>query len=165
MAPKLTQVNIAVRDMDAMAAFYERLGLSMAVGHPDWAAHHRSASGDDAPDVELDSVAFTSWWNEGWAANSGIVLGFEVPDRPEVDRLYGELTAAGATSQQAPYDAFWGALCRRRRPRGQRHRPDKSLGPRPQERAAFTSRRPMSSDLLGARGRVLAELAVRRPDS
>lgn len=71
MAPKLTQVNIAVRDMDAMAAFYERLGLSMAVGHPDWAAHHRSASGDDAPDVELDSVAFTSWWNEGWAANSG----------------------------------------------------------------------------------------------
>jgi catechol 2,3-dioxygenase-like lactoylglutathione lyase family enzyme len=109
MAPKLTQVNIAVRDMDAMAAFYERLGLSMAVGHPDWAAHHRSASGDDAPDVELDSVAFTSWWNEGWAANSGVVLGFEVPDRPEVDRLYGELTAAGATPQQAPYDAFWGA--------------------------------------------------------
>lgn len=109
MAPKLTQVNIAVRDMDAMAAFYERLGLSMAVGHPDWAAHHRSASGDDAPDVELDSVAFTSWWNEGWAANSGVVLGFEVPDRPEVDRLYGELAAAGATPQQAPYDAFWGA--------------------------------------------------------
>jgi len=109
MAPKLTQVNIAVRDMDAMAAFYERLGLSMAVGHPDWAAHHRSASGDDAPDVELDSVAFTSWWNEGWAANSGVVLGFEVSDRPEVDRLYGELTAAGATPQQAPYDAFWGA--------------------------------------------------------
>jgi len=35
------------------------------------------------------------------------VLGFEVPDRPEVDRLYGELTAAGATPQQAPYDAFW----------------------------------------------------------
>jgi len=83
MAPKLMQVNIAVRDMDAMAAFYERLGLSMAVGHPDWAAHHRSASGDDAPDVELDSVAFTSWWNEGWAANSGAVLGFEVSDRPK----------------------------------------------------------------------------------
>jgi len=109
MAPKLTQVNIAVRDMDAMAAFYERLGLSMAVGRPDWAAHHRSASGDDAPDVELDSVAFTSWWNDGWAANSGVVLGFEVADRTEVDRLYGELTAAGATPQQAPYDAFWGA--------------------------------------------------------
>ncbi len=109
MAPKLTQVNIAVRDMDVMAGFYERLGLSMVVGHPEWAAHHRSASGDDAPDIELDSVAFTSWWNEGWAGNSGVVLGFEVPDRPAVDRLYDELTAAGATPQQAPYDAFWGA--------------------------------------------------------
>jgi catechol 2,3-dioxygenase-like lactoylglutathione lyase family enzyme len=66
MAPKLVQVNIAVRDMDAMAAFYERLGLSMTVGHPDWAAHHRSASGSDGPDIDLDSVAFTSWWNKGW---------------------------------------------------------------------------------------------------
>lgn len=37
------------------------------------------------------------------------MLGFEVPDRADVDRLYDELVAAGATAQQAPYDAFWGA--------------------------------------------------------
>ena len=47
-------------------------------------------------------MAFTSWWNEGWGGNSGVVLGFEVPDGPAVDRLYDELTAAGATPQQAP---------------------------------------------------------------
>jgi uncharacterized glyoxalase superfamily protein PhnB len=37
------------------------------------------------------------------------VLAIEVPDRADVDRLHDELVAVGATSQQAPYDAFWGA--------------------------------------------------------
>jgi hypothetical protein len=64
MAPKLTQVNIAVRDMEAMGGFYGRLELPMVAGRPEWAAHHRTASGDDGPDVELDSVTFTSLWNE-----------------------------------------------------------------------------------------------------
>ncbi len=109
VVPKLSQVNVAVRDMEAMAAFYERLGLPMAAGHPDWTAHHRSAPSDDAPDIELDSVAFTSSWNEGWRGGSGVVLGFEVPDRGDVDRLYDELVAAGAAPQQTPYDTFWGA--------------------------------------------------------
>lgn len=95
--------------MDAMAAFYERLGLQIAAGHPDWSAHHRSAAGRDAPDVELDSIAFTSMWNEGWSGGSGVILGFQVEDRPAVDRVYDELRSAGATPQQAPYDAFWGS--------------------------------------------------------
>ena len=109
MVPKLRQVNIVVRDMEAMAAFYERLGLPMVAGQPEWAADHRSARSDDAPVVELDSVEFTSWWNQGWGPGNGIVLAFEVPDRAEVDRLYDQLVAAGARSQQSPYDAFWGA--------------------------------------------------------
>lgn len=107
MIPRLTQVNIAVHDMDAMAAFYEQLGLPLA-GHPDWAAHHRSAAGGDAPDIELGSIAFASQWNAG-CRGRGIMLGFEVPTRDDVDRLYDELTTAGAESQQPPYDAFWGA--------------------------------------------------------
>ena len=106
---KLSQVNVAVRDMEAMAAFYERLGLPMAAEHPDWTAHHRSTSGNAAPDIELDSVAFTSSWNEGWRGGTGVVLGFEVPGRADVDRLYAELVAAGAEPQQTPYDAFRGA--------------------------------------------------------
>jgi len=100
--PRLRQVNIAVDDMNAMAAFYERLGLPLAAGHPDWTAHHRSAPGIEAPDVELDSVAFTSSWNEGWHGGTGVVLGFEVDDRNDVDRLYAELTAAGASPNSPP---------------------------------------------------------------
>jgi uncharacterized glyoxalase superfamily protein PhnB len=37
------------------------------------------------------------------------VIGFDLPSREAVDRLYGELTGAGYAGQQAPYDAFWGA--------------------------------------------------------
>lgn len=107
--PKLSQVNPAVRGMEAMADFYTRLGLPLAARHPAWAAHHRSATSDEAPDIELDSVAFTSRWNEGWNGSSGVVLGFELPTRADVDRLYSELVAAGAVTQQPPYDAFWGA--------------------------------------------------------
>jgi catechol 2,3-dioxygenase-like lactoylglutathione lyase family enzyme len=109
VVPKLRQVNLAVCDMEAMAAFYTRLGLPLAAGDRAWAAHHRSASTEDAADLELDSIAFTSRWNEGWPGGSGVVLGFQVPDRADVDSLYDQLVGAGATPQQAPYEAFWGA--------------------------------------------------------
>lgn len=118
MKVKLDQVNIVVGDMEAMAGFYGRLGLDLAGGGGSpWAPHHRNAS--DAHqredrnaagvDVDLDSPAFAAVWNEGWPGGTGIVLGFRVPDREDVDRLYDELTAAGHAGQQPPYDAFWGA--------------------------------------------------------
>ena len=37
------------------------------------------------------------------------MVGFNVPSREAVDRIYGELTGAGYVAQQPPYDAFWGA--------------------------------------------------------
>jgi hypothetical protein len=36
--PKLSQVDIAVQNMDQMAGFYERLRMQLAAP-PDWAAH------------------------------------------------------------------------------------------------------------------------------
>lgn len=105
----LDQVNIVVGDMEAMAAFYTRLGLSVSDGGaPEWQAHHREARTAGA-DVDLDSQAFTSKWNGGWPGGTGTVLGFRVDGREEVDELYRELTSAGHGGQQEPYDAFWGA--------------------------------------------------------
>lgn len=116
MEIKLDQVNIVVRDMEAMAEFYGRLGLEINSGKPDWAPHHRSTGThsrntgtEGGIDVDLDSPQFASVWNEGWSGGGGIVLGFRVPDRPGVDRLYHQLTSAGYASQQHPYDAFWGS--------------------------------------------------------
>jgi uncharacterized glyoxalase superfamily protein PhnB len=37
------------------------------------------------------------------------VLGFKVESREAVDDLVDALEAGGATVQQPPYDAFWGA--------------------------------------------------------
>lgn len=106
---KLDQLNIVVRDMDAMAEFYGRLGVELQSGDdPEWAPHHRNSDGGDGIDLDLDSAPFAAVWNRG-STGPGIVLGFRLPDRESVDRLFGELVAAGYGGQQEPYDAFWGA--------------------------------------------------------
>jgi uncharacterized glyoxalase superfamily protein PhnB len=59
--------------------------------------------------VDLDSVTFAAKWNGGWSGGSGVVLGFKVDSREEVDTLVVSLASDGVTVQQTPYDAFWGA--------------------------------------------------------
>ncbi len=106
----LDQLNIVVRDMDAAVDFYRRLGVEIPETLPDWQAHHRMASTGGDVQLELDSTAFTPEWNSGWPeSRSGVVVGFRMAIREDVDGLYAELTSAGYVGQQAPYDAFWGA--------------------------------------------------------
>lgn len=108
----LAQLNIVVQDMDAAVDFYQRLGLEIPDTLPDWQAHHRSAEpeGEGQIDFALDSTAFAPQWSGGWPASKpGVVVGFRVATREDVDDLYNELTSAGHVGQQAPYDTFWGA--------------------------------------------------------
>lgn len=105
---KLEQVNVVVGDMSATADFYERLGVSFRPSSPEWALHHRNTGGEQGVDFDLDSELFAPSWNNGWRGGSGIVLGFRFDNRADVDRVHGELVAAGYPSQQEPYDAFWG---------------------------------------------------------
>ena len=106
---RLDQVNIVVEDMEAMATFYGRLGLTFTSGTSAWAPHHRNTGTQDGVDLDLDSQAFAAAWDEGWPGGRGVVLGFRTPDRESVDRLYDELTGLGYAGQQRPYDAFWGS--------------------------------------------------------
>jgi len=109
---RLDQVNLVVRDVGASRAFYARLGLDFGTEHdPVWAAHHVSAEhGEATPiDVDLDSTTFAGKWNRGWPGGPGVVFGFKVATREEVDQLVASLAAAGVVVQQEPYDAFWGA--------------------------------------------------------
>ena len=85
-------------------------------GAPPTGAHHVSAveaDSTEAATLDLDSAAFAQIWNKGWAGRKDlagrVVVGFSVSSREEVDRLYGEMTAAGHRGLQAPFDAFWGA--------------------------------------------------------
>lgn len=119
MDVRFDQINIVVHDMDATVAFYRRLGVEVGDDESEWARHHRSAirlgsddrsgDGERGIDVDFDSERFARVWNQGWPGGTGVVLGFRVPTRDDVDRLYGELTGAGHAGQQEPYDAMWGA--------------------------------------------------------
>jgi catechol 2,3-dioxygenase-like lactoylglutathione lyase family enzyme len=109
---RLDQMNLIVGDVGASRDFYSRLGLDFGDAHdPVWSDHHISAVHDDvAPiDVDLDSQVFATKWNQGWPGGPGIVLGFKVGSRQEVDELVAELAAEGVPVQQEPFDAFWGA--------------------------------------------------------
>ncbi len=106
----LDNLNIVVRDMDASVDFYRRLGIEIPETLPEWQAHHRTASMGGEVDLDLDSTAFTPQWNAGWPASQpGVVVGFRLATREDVDDLYEELTGAGYVGQQPPTDAFWGA--------------------------------------------------------
>jgi uncharacterized glyoxalase superfamily protein PhnB len=108
--PVLDQLNVVVGDVPAAVDFYRRLGLEIPDTLPDWQAHHRELEQPGDLELELDSSAFARMWNAGWGSGrSGVVLGFRLASREEVDALYAELTGAGYVGQQAPCDAFWGA--------------------------------------------------------
>jgi len=108
--PVLDQINLVVRDMEAMTAFYRRLGVGIEDPPAPWDRHHRTAATPEGLDLDLDSREFAAVWNHGWSPRaSGAVLGFRLNDREAVDQTYQDLTNAGYIGQQPPYDAFWGA--------------------------------------------------------
>ncbi len=113
--PTLNQLNIVSSNPEASIAFYRRLGLDIPdrqVWRTATGVHHVSAE-DAGIDFDLDSTAFAQLWNSGWRGRKDlagrVVVGLHVASREEVDRLYGEMTAAGHRGLQEPCDAFWGA--------------------------------------------------------
>ena len=111
--PVLDQVNLVVKDMEAMTRFYQCLGVQLApvdAQWADWARHHRNSESGEGTQLDLDSSAFAGQWNQSWSiGRAGVVLGFRVQSREAVDALCAEMTAAGYACEQPPYDAFWGA--------------------------------------------------------
>lgn len=113
MAPiRLDQLDLIVSDVEASRTFYRRLGLDFGDEHdPVWADHHVSArpGAHGSIDFDLDSTAFVHKWDAGWPGGTGVVIGFKVDSRQEVDQLVAALVADGVAVQQEPFDAFWGA--------------------------------------------------------
>lgn len=108
--PVLDQLNLVVRDMNAMVAFYRLLGVEIADTDADWQQHHRSAPMRQGVELELDSQSFAQQWNPGRLPGSApAVIGFRVVERSTVDDIFERLVSAGYTAQHEPHDAFWGA--------------------------------------------------------
>jgi catechol 2,3-dioxygenase-like lactoylglutathione lyase family enzyme len=115
-APDLTQLNLVVLDVAASLDFYRRLGVAAP---EDTAGPNGEDPGDHAElqlpggmSLELDTAASARIWHAGHRcdpASVKVVIGFSFPTRQAVDDRYAELTAAGFTGRQPPYDAFWGA--------------------------------------------------------
>ena len=117
IVPRFQQVNLVVRDMDAVLGFYRLLGLPIrGGGADDWppgsGGRHAEVDGGDGPTVEFDNEAGVKLWHGGWRVSgegARTVIGFSLPSREAVDELYASVTAAGYAGRQPPYDAFWGA--------------------------------------------------------
>ncbi|HEY3835739.1 MAG TPA: VOC family protein [Bryobacteraceae bacterium] len=116
--PKFDQLNIVSANPEASLEFYRRLGVEIpeqAIWRTRTGIHHASVRGtaDDAPDLDIDSIAFAKKWNSGWDGREDlkgcVVVGFHVSSRSDVDELYIKMTKAGYAGLQSPYDAIWGA--------------------------------------------------------
>jgi catechol 2,3-dioxygenase-like lactoylglutathione lyase family enzyme len=109
MAATLGVIGVVVQDMARSLAFYRRLGLDVPAG------------ADGEPHVEVglpgglklafDTVATVRSFDPSWMPASGsprMGLAFACDSPAEVDKLYGELVAAGYEGHKEPWDAFWG---------------------------------------------------------
>ena len=109
MAATLSVVELVVEDMARSLAFYRRLGLQVPA----------AADGESHVEVvlpgglklALDTVETIRGFDPSWSPPSGsprASLAFACESPAEVDKLYGELVAAGYEGHKEPWDAVWG---------------------------------------------------------
>ncbi|MFI6982610.1 VOC family protein [Embleya sp. NPDC050154] len=102
-------IGLVVADMPASLAFYRALGLDIPAG--DDALPHVEVTLPGGPLLVLDTVGTVRSFDPEWTAPTGghrAALAFMCADPAAVDKLYGELVAAGHTGHLPPWDAFWG---------------------------------------------------------
>ncbi len=110
-AVDLHMLNVIVGDMAASLEFYRRLGV-VVPDDVNTAGAHVQLRMPGGFSLELDGAESVRLWHAGWRSDPGsvgVVIGFTLPSREAVDERYAELTAAGYTGRQPPFDAFWGA--------------------------------------------------------
>ena len=114
-APRLAQVNLVVKDMDAAVAFYRRLGMTVRFDGGEWpagsGARHVALDNGDGPIFELDNHQMAGIYHAAWRGGGGppVVCNFTLASRSAVDDCYRALTADGYAGRQEPYDAFFGS--------------------------------------------------------
>jgi uncharacterized glyoxalase superfamily protein PhnB len=108
MSPQLDFFGIVVSDMARSVAFYRLLGLDFAEGAEQ--EQHAEAPLPGGLRYALDTEDVIRSFDPGWKRPQGHVAGgaFRCESPEEVDRVYAELLAAGATAHKEPWDAFWG---------------------------------------------------------
>ena len=104
---RLSILTLGVADLTASTAFYESLG---------W---RRSGSSMDAITMfQLEGSVLALYQREALAEDAqvpaqgsgfrGVTMALNCADAAEVDSVFAQWVAAGATAQVAPHRAFWG---------------------------------------------------------
>jgi catechol 2,3-dioxygenase-like lactoylglutathione lyase family enzyme len=109
MAATLSVVGLVVADMARSLAFYRRLGLDVPA-EAEGEAHVEVALPGGLK-LAFDTVETIRSFDPSWSPPSGSPrtgLAFACDSPAEVDKLYGELVAAGYEGHKEPWDAFWG---------------------------------------------------------
>ncbi|WP_432562719.1 VOC family protein [Kineococcus sp. SYSU DK003] len=109
VVPKLDLIGMVVADMATSLAFYRRLGLDVPAG-ADAAPHVEVTLPGGlrlAWDTEETIRSFDPSYTPQTAGNR-IGLAFDCGSPEAVDELFAALTAAGAGTHLAPFDAPWG---------------------------------------------------------
>jgi len=109
VSPQLDVFGIVVSDMARSVAFYRLLGLDFPAGAED--EPHVEAPLPGGLRYALDTEDVMRAFDPGWTRpTNGHLTGgaFRCESPDEVDRIYRDLLAAGATTHKEPWDAFWG---------------------------------------------------------
>ena len=113
VSPVLNQLNIVAKEFDRTLAFYRNLALEIVEAPPSpEGIRHARAKLPDGFLLEFDNRTLARFYNAAWREadeRERVVVGFQVPAREEVDRLYHKLLSSGYKGLQPPYDAFWGS--------------------------------------------------------
>ena len=109
MSPRLDVFGIVVSDMARSLAFYRLLGLEFPEGAED--EPHVEAPLPGGMRYALDTEDTMRTFDPSWKRpTNGHATGgaFRCVSPDEVDQIYRDLLAAGATTYKEPWDAFWG---------------------------------------------------------
>jgi catechol 2,3-dioxygenase-like lactoylglutathione lyase family enzyme len=90
-------------------AFYRRLGLDVPAAAD--TEDHVEVALPGGLKLAFDTVATVRSFDPSWSPPSGSPrtgLAFACDSPAEVDKVYGELVAAGYVGHKEPWDAFWG---------------------------------------------------------
>jgi uncharacterized glyoxalase superfamily protein PhnB len=108
MAPTLNAIGMTVADMAKTLDFYRRLGLDLPAGAE--SEGHVEAVVPGGVRLMWDTHEVIKSFDPNFTPHTGggPSLAFLCADVAEVDSVYADLIAAGATSTMEPWDADWG---------------------------------------------------------